>query len=225
MEEKNKFFVYDSFVFAFKNILAQVRVFTLIGLITVLVFVCLMVVMIVSGGVLMHTIRMAATDWRTVAMVVLSQVKYALGAALIFLGLAGLFVSWISVGFNGVALGIRDEGEGKVGKFFPSVLTLIKAAAAMICFVFVLIFGFICLIVPGIYWLIRSNFFMFAIIDGAGVFEAFSISFRITKGKEWYILGHLLIVVALSTLPIITLPISALSGAYIYRYLLQESKQ
>ena len=29
MEQKNKFFVYDSYIFAFKNTLAQVRVFAL----------------------------------------------------------------------------------------------------------------------------------------------------------------------------------------------------
>ena len=93
--------------------------------------------------------------------------------------------------------------------------------------------GFILLIIPGIIFSVRLQYVSYLIVDkDLGPVEAIKASWNITRGNTWNlfffgiliglinILGLLCLVVGL----FITVPLSALASAFVYRKLLLQSK-
>ena len=89
--------------------------------------------------------------------------------------------------------------------------------------------GLILLIVPGIYWGIKYHFFAYFIIDeGVGPTEALRKSGEITYGVKWELLLLALAFLGINLLGIlacfiglfVTIPITIVATAYVYRKLL-----
>jgi len=92
-------------------------------------------------------------------------------------------------------------------------------------------FGFILLVVPGIYWAIKYSFSELLFIDKEiGIKEAFNLSGKMTQGIKWQlilfglaILGiNILGVLALGVGLIVTVPLSILSNLLLYTHLLSR---
>jgi len=88
------------------------------------------------------------------------------------------------------------------------------------------------LIIPGIIWAIKFYFFSYLIVDkGLGPIEALKRSSAITDGSKWdlFLLGLLLFGINLiGAIPFflgwfVTIPISMVATAFVYRKLLSET--
>ncbi|MEX0895787.1 MAG: DUF975 family protein [Patescibacteria group bacterium] len=97
----------------------------------------------------------------------------------------------------------------------------------------VLMVGFILLIVPGIYFSIKYTFVPYLLIHkNIGVFESFSMSAKMTKGRKWqlflYTLGFVGInIIGLLVLGVgllITVPVSSLAFVVLYLSLVQTGE-
>lgn len=227
MEQNNRFFVYDSYVFAFKNALANVRIFFMAYLIWLIALIPLAIIAFVMNRALFTTnqtmLALSSSPLSGLArasFIVTSMIQSS-GVMMLATVLIGLLIlGWISAGFVRIGLRIHDTGEAHISDIFPSPLLIIKAVIGIMLFMFIALLGFICFIVPGIYFLIRAWFYMYALVEGDGIFEAFSTSFRITRDKGWQLLPLLILS---GTIAKVTMffggPILVLSNAYIYRLL------
>ncbi len=225
MEANNKFVLYDAYVFAFKNALAHVRIFTLafftffavtLPIALSILFITKSLPAVLSGAALTKEYWQA---W------IISNFATSFGIGLILVTIILLLLSWIVMTIVRISLAIHDTGTAGFKEIVPDLFILIKVFFGTLIHFFVMILGFICFIIPGIYWIIRSWFYLYAIIEGRGIMQAFSTSFSLTKNKEWYIFTQLVASGALgSAIAFLAAPIVILSNTYLYRELSKESK-
>ena len=154
--------------------------------------------------------------------------KNALASALVGL------VNWviqilISIGLISIPLKFLDRRKAVFGDLVSGGRWFLKYFTASVLYMFIILGGLILLIIPGVIWAIRFQFFGYLIVDrNLGPVEALKKSWAITKGATWDLamfsvllmlinmLGLLALVVGL----LITAPISLLAMAFIYRKLL-----
>lgn len=141
---------------------------------------------------------------------------------------------FIYLSFMKFSVHVYDGNSEQLG-MFPSFSQMIKFVIAMVLCVLIFLGGFILLVIPAFYWGFRFSFFSLAIIDkNAGIIESLKISWRITKGKVWRLIGlyatlglaalPLMLILSFVGLPaffadIITLPISSFVLVFVYRQL------
>jgi uncharacterized membrane protein len=86
---------------------------------------------------------------------------------------------------------------------------------------------------PGIYFAIRFYFFIYFIVDKkAGIIESLKRSWEITKGQAWNLFLFNLVLFGINLLGVIcfligllvTLPITGVATAFVYRKLLSQSQ-
>ncbi len=213
----NKYIVYDAYVSAFRNCIAFIRPLAL----TMLSFI---VMSIVSIAFLFFAYKSAIS--RFVAMfqsmpvhdAVFSFFPFSLFAVagVLFLFLIALFMAI----YCNYALRIHDGDDSQKVKF-PPILAVIKIMFAKFIQLIVLIPPFLLLVFPGIYWMIRTSFIEFAILDkNAGIFSAFSQSFALSKGNGWKIFAALVVsMTLLSVLPTLFIfaPVPLFALGYLYK--------
>ena len=145
------------------------------------------------------------------AMIVLTVVSVVLGTGAMVITLK------IARGQHANYSDIVPPLELVVRYFFASLLAGI-----------VIVLGFILLIIPGIYLLLRYSMVRFAAIDGKGIIESLKESGKLTHGVKWNLLGFFLVLIALNILGaiplflglLITLPVTAIAYAHVYNKLL-----
>jgi len=93
--------------------------------------------------------------------------------------------------------------------------------------------GTILLIVPGVIWAVKFQFFSYFIIDkGLGPIEALKKSSAITKGVKWNLLGFDLLIGGIALLGVLALligllaaiPTAMIAMAFVYRKLLAQTE-
>lgn len=123
-----------------------------------------------------------------------------------------------------------------LSELFSQYPLFFKYLGASLLYGLVAVVGFVLLIVPGIIWMIKFQFFGYLMVDkGLGPIEALRQSAKITRGQKWNlflfglliglinILGFFALVLGL----LITIPTTLLAVAFVYRKLLsavQENK-
>jgi len=222
MEQNNKFFVYDSYVFAFKNALANARIFTISYVTWLVALIPLAIIGLIMNRALLALLPMAGANLKQLIVTHLLQTSgmMILTTVLIFL----LLLSWISAGFVRVGLRIHDTGEADISTLFPSPLLVLKLFISMIMIICIALLGFILFVLPGVYFCIRAWFYMYALVEGEGIFEALSTSFRITRGKVWQIFPLLIMSSIIAAITIFFGSfICVLSNAYVYRLLKKDA--
>ncbi len=121
------------------------------------------------------------------------------------------------------------EGKTNTFKDLFSHIPFIAYLLGSIVYGFIVLGGMILLIIPGIIWGIKYGFYPYLIVDRRlGVFDALKKSAEITKGEKWnlFIFGILLGVINLAGFLFffvglfVTIPITMLAMAYVYRKLL-----
>ena len=140
-------------------------------------------------------------------------------------------VSALYLGFNKFLLQFDDEHEGSIETIFScfNSITFRYIITAILRKILVLI-GLILFIIPGIFFLIRFQFYRLLIIDrNDGIISSLRNSYRITRGRTL----TLLIVTILITLlhyisgifAILVVPFTLLIQIYLYRFLRAEKEQ
>ncbi len=104
----------------------------------------------------------------------------------------------------------------------------------MILMSLIIFFGFIALIIPGLYFSLKYYFVPFLIVDkGLGPMEALKESARMTKGVKWDLVGFMMAVMIFGYLGIlalfvglfVTLPVAYISFAFLYNRMLARVQE
>jgi len=165
------------------------------------------------------------------------------GAALVLLIIVALLVflfsifitvvQWVvSMGLIKISLNFIDGAVSAIKTLFEPWKLILRYIGSTILYVLIVIGGLILLIVPGIIWAIKYQFYVYLIVDKKmKVMESIKKSGEITKGSIWLlflfglaivginILGFLCLIVGL----LATIPLSMVAYAFVYRRLLEKA--
>ncbi len=158
-----------------------------------------------------------------------SVVEYYSPLATIVLGLVFFVVTTVvHLGVLKISLLLVDDKPAAYGELFKYFNLFIRYAVASFLYALIVICGFILLIVPGIIWAIRFQFFGFFIVDKeTKIIDSLKKSAHITHGAKWTlfvfemalillnIVGFFCLLVGL----LVTIPVSMIAYAYVYRKL------
>ena len=163
------------------------------------------------------------------------EVMYALvsnvleHSAIGFLAIVALVIAEFVVGVGLVLVTLRIA-QGKHVEYknvIPSLDILWRSALANLLMGLIIVVGFILLIVPGIYFILRFSMVRFLVIEGAGVRESLRKSSALTMGIKWRLLGFLLVLCLVNLLGflalmvglLVTIPVTMIAYAHVYQKL------
>lgn len=151
------------------------------------------------------------------------------GAAAGLFGLtAWLLQMLINLGLNKIALMFHDGAKPTWKELFMQYPLLLKYLGASILFGLMVAIGLVLLVVPGIYLAIKYAFFGFVMVDKkTGVMDSLKASAKLTDGVKWELFGFGIVMCILNMLGalalmiglFVTVPISLMASAYVYRKL------
>lgn len=149
--------------------------------------------------------------------------------------LLGLMISAvgmiISIGCKKISLKFCDHQMPELSDLYAHAALFVKYALGSILYGLILLAGFLLLIIPGIIFAIKYQFFAYFIIDkGMGPVEAIKASSSLTHGvkRELFVFGALLGLINLAGMLcflvglLVTIPCTMLAYAYVYRRLLLQ---
>ncbi len=150
---------------------------------------------------------------------------------------AGLFVMWVismiaQIGLIKITLKIHDDQPAQLTELFSYAPLIFKYLLANILYGAIIFAGGILLIIPGIIWAVMFQFTPYFIIDkDAGIMEALKSSASLTSGAKWnlfffnILIGLVNLAGALCFLVglLLTIPLSFMAIAYVYRQLLSQT--
>ena len=138
----------------------------------------------------------------------------------------------VMMGVIKIYLRFCDGEKGEFSDLFSCYPLLFKYLVGSILYGVIVLLGLILLIIPGIVWAIKFQFFDYLIVDkGLGPIDALEKSSEITRGVKWdlfifdiligiiNLLGLLCLVVGL----FVTIPMTRVATAFVYRKLLHET--
>lgn len=138
-------------------------------------------------------------------------------------------LGWLKIGLNFV------DGKGStVNDLFIYWRYFFKYLIAGLVYALIVAGGLILLIVPGIIWAVKFQFWPYLLVDkNLGPIEAIKASGKITQGAKWnlFLFGWLLFfvnllgVLALLIGLLVTIPVTMLASAFVYRQLLKQTPQ
>ncbi len=155
-----------------------------------------------------------------------------------FLSFIVRIISWvlqiiIGMGLIRIALRFSDDEKAEFADLFSCFHLFFKYLSGSILYGLIVSGGMILLIIPGIIWAIKFQFFNYFIIDkGLSPIEALKKSSAITKGVKWnlfiftLLLGVINLAGALCLLVglFATIPTTMVAIAFVYRKLLSQTE-
>lgn len=161
-----------------------------------------------------------------IALVVISMMFLVVTIPLIFVVAPCMFIA-LDFGCRKVALEVYDRGNSEAGKVYSCFYSAFYGVIAWALYSVLSSIGFALLIIPGIIVQVRCGLFPYFIIDQkVGPIKALQMSWHVTEGHFWEIVGVWIIVKTLIYLGCITLigwiitwPVSILAYAALYRAL------
>ncbi len=224
MNQETRHPVLESFAFGFKTIIFNI----------IPVFISVFVVWLISWGlkILLASLLFGA---ETSLRVSLQGIQKSVGFVFSFewgslidtiiylISSLLIYPIYITLGVSIFAhFGFMAMDHKPVTLAIPSVWRMFKVGVAKIIQWTIALFGLIFFVFPGIYWIIRTQFIAYAIIDkNAGIFSAFGQSFALTKGRTGTIFCYLVLSI-IATAFIISFPLAIFAGAYLYRFFIQN---
>lgn len=137
----------------------------------------------------------------------------------------------IGMGLIKIALRFCDNEKGEFADFFSCFPLFFKYLFGSILYGLIMLGGLILLIIPGVIWGIKFQFFSYFIVDkGFGPIEALKKSSAITRGAKWdlFLFGLLLgLINLLGAFCLLiglfaTIPATMIAVAFVYRKLLTQ---
>ena len=144
-----------------------------------------------------------------------------------------IFSLIVSIGIIKISLKFTGNEKPRYIDLFDNFALFFKYLASAILYSLIVLAGFILLIVPGIIWGIRYQFFPYFIVDkNAGPVEALKRSAQITNGAKWDILGLNVITGIIAIAGVVCLviglfvvyPVIWVAFAVVYKQLLQQTE-
>ncbi|HLH21968.1 MAG TPA: hypothetical protein VK066_05570 [Chloroflexota bacterium] len=150
-------------------------------------------------------------------------------SAAALMNLVGFLLNlFISIGITKISLEFCDRRSPGLADLFSGGPVYLSYLLASILFSLMVGIGLVFFVVPGIVLAIVFQFFSYVIVDrGLGPMAALSRSAAITKGVRWNLFGLALVLVGLNLLGLlalvvglfVTVPITIVAIAYVYRKL------
>lgn len=150
--------------------------------------------------------------------------------------LIGLIVWLISaaiqIGIITISLKMVDSKKTGMEDLFANIQYYFRYLVGTILYGFIVLIGFILLIVPGIIWAIKYQFYGYLIVDkNLGIMDAFHKSGEMTKGIRWDLFKFCLTLIGVIILGAICLgvglfaaiPVVWIATAYVYRKISKKS--
>lgn len=143
--------------------------------------------------------------------------------------IVGTILTWImSLGTINFALKIYNNKTTSYSSIFEKWRLVFKFFVASILYGLIIVGGFFLLIIPGIIWSIKFQYYSYAMVDrGTGIIDSLKFSSKITKANKRKLflfdftislvslLGFILLGVGI----LVTLPITTLAKIYVYKKL------
>jgi uncharacterized membrane protein len=138
------------------------------------------------------------------------------------------FYRFLALGLTRIAFDFHDTDQSSMNRLFSCGRLVFKDALATMVYWFMVVVGFMLLVIPGIYIAITFAFYHQCIVDqNAGIIESLRKSSRLTHGAKWelFALGLLLTSVRWLGLSLwgvtifVILPVTTLIDVYVYRRL------
>ncbi|MFH1856572.1 MAG: hypothetical protein ABH836_05015 [Candidatus Omnitrophota bacterium] len=139
----------------------------------------------------------------------------------------------LGMGLIKIALKFCGNEKPDFAVLFSGIPLFFKYLAGVILYVLIVLGGLILLIVPGVIWSIKFQYFPYLIIDkNMGPIEALKKSASITHGAKWDLLGFNVVLAVVNVLGILCLLIGAFAAvptvmiayAFVYRKLLAQTE-
>jgi len=139
----------------------------------------------------------------------------------------------VSLGLINISLKFSDHKKARIADLFNLYQRSWQYFLSSLLYSLITVGGLLLLIVPGIIWGLKFQFFSYFIVDkNMGPIEALKASAKLTYGVKWDLLGFAILgqlINLLGTLLlfvglIATAPTVFVATAYIYRQLLQQTK-
>ncbi len=136
----------------------------------------------------------------------------------------------VGMGVIKLSLNFCDNKKNSFSTLFSQYRLFFIYLLSTIIYSIIVLLGFIFLIIPGVYFAIRFAFFEYFIIDKKmGIIKSLKESWRVTKGNFWGILAFSFIAIIINILGalslllglFVTIPITMIAWAFIYRKLLE----
>lgn len=151
------------------------------------------------------------------------------GLLVLIISLLGIVIKMVAdLGVLKIALNVHDDKKLEYAEVYRNYPLFLKYFIASLLYGIVVAIGLVLLIVPGIIFAIKFQYFGFLIVDkGMGPIEALEKSWNMTKGVRWnlflfgLLLGLINIVgfIALIIGLFATIPATLVANAYVYRKL------
>jgi hypothetical protein len=155
-----------------------------------------------------------------------------LAVIVLLVGLVGWGINQvIQMGLIQISLKLNDEREAKFSDLFPFSEKTVNYIIGSILYGLIVIVGTILLIVPGIIWALKFQFYGYYIVDkNLKPVDALKMSAMSTSGKKgnlfvfFVLLGliNFLGLIALLVGLLISVPVTLLAYVYVYRLLMKE---
>lgn len=139
----------------------------------------------------------------------------------------------ISIGMIKIALKFLAEEKPEFKELFNFKGSFWRFVGGSILYGLIVIAGFILLIVPGIYWAIKYQWFGYCIVgQKLGPVQALKKSAQMTDTVKWQLLGFGLVMTGINILGFLclfiglfaTIPTTLLATAFVYRKLLSQTE-
>lgn len=145
-------------------------------------------------------------------------------AATIVLAVVSLFVG---VGFTIITLKLAKGEHASYADILPSGMLVWRYLVANLLTGLLVVIGFILLIIPGIYLLLRYSMVRYSIIDGAGITDSLRHSAHMTMGVKWHLLGFFVVLILINIVGailllvglLVTVPVTMIAYAHVYQKL------
>lgn len=136
----------------------------------------------------------------------------------------------LGIAFFRVALRLMRGEEARFADLVPSWSLAWRYVLATILQLLATLGGFVLLIIPGIFIMVRLFFVGYAVVDGSGPFDALKKSGTLTRGVFWHVAAFFVTQLVLDWIGaltyvglVITLPLTALASAHVYDKLKQRA--
>ncbi len=139
----------------------------------------------------------------------------------------------ISIGLIKIALRFCDNEKARFRDLFSNYRLFFKYLLGLVLYGLIVFVGTLWLIVPGIIWGIQFSFFDYFIVDKkVGPIKALKRSSAITRGAKWNLFIFFLMLIGINLLGaicllvglFITIPITMIAWAFVYRRLLAQAE-
>ena len=166
-----------------------------------------------------------------IIMLIVADINPIIGWILFFADLALTLL--LAMGLVKISLNFCDNKKGKFSDLLSQYRLLPKYLLAFIVFHLIISVGFILLIIPGIFLMIKLWFWDYFIIDKKmGPIEALKKSWNITNGHVLRLFLFFAIIIGINMLGafallvglFITFPVTMVATAFVYRKLLTQTE-